>query len=74
MQIWRTKRKEKVMKRNKLIEISSDDTIIGSIVDDGDVVAVLKRTVSGDFYYKVKKDAILPAYSLLLGIKQGELK
>lgn len=57
------------MKRNKIIEISSDDIIIGSIVDDGDVVAVLKKTVRGDLYYDAKKDAILPAYSLLLGVK-----
>lgn len=57
------------MKRNKLIEISSDDTIIGSIVDNGDVVAVLKKTIKGELYYEVKKDAILPAYSHFLGIK-----
>lgn len=57
------------MKRNKIVGISSDDTIIGSIVDNGDVVAVLKKTVRGDLYYEAKKDAILPAYSLLLGIK-----
>lgn len=57
------------MKRNKLIKISSDDTIIGSIVDNGDVVAVLKKTIKGELYYEVKKDAILPAYSHFLGIK-----
>lgn len=57
------------MKRNKIVGISSDDTIIGSIVDNGDVVAVLKKTAKGDLYYEAKKDAILPAYSHLLGIK-----
>lgn len=57
------------MKRNKFIEISSDDIIIGSIVDDGYVVAVLKKTARGDLYYEAKKDAILPAYSHLLGRK-----
>lgn len=57
------------MKRNKIIEISSDDTIVGSIIDDGDVVAVLKRTARGDLYYEAKKDVILPVYSPLLGIK-----
>lgn len=57
------------MKGNKIIKISSDDIIIGSIVDNGDVVAVLKKTAKGDLYYEAKKDAILPAYSHLLGIK-----
>lgn len=57
------------MKRNKLIEISSDDIKVGGIIDNGEVVAVLKKTVRGDLYYEAKKDAILPAYSLLLGIK-----
>ena len=62
------------MKGNKIIKISADDIIIGSIIDNGDVVAVLKKTVSGDLYYEVKKDAILPAYSLLLGMKQENAK
>lgn len=57
------------MKRNKVVGISSDDTIIGSIVDNGDVVAVLKKTAKGDLYYEAKKDAILPVYSLFLGVK-----
>ena len=57
------------MKRNKLIEISADDIIVGSIIDNGDVVAVLKKTIKGELYYEVKKDAILSAYSHLLGIK-----
>ena len=57
------------MKRNKIVGISSDDTIIGSIVDNGDVVAVLKKTIKGELYYEVRKDVILPSYSLLLGIK-----
>lgn len=62
------------MKRSKLIEISSDDITIGSIVDNGDIIAVLKKTERGDLYYEAKRDAILPAYSLLLGIKQGGAK
>lgn len=37
--------------------------------ENGDVVAVLKKTAKGDLYYEAKKDAILPAYSHLLGIK-----
>ena len=69
MQIWRVKRRKEAMKGNKIIEISADDIIIGSIIDNGDVVAVLKKTVRGDLYYEAKKDAILPAYSHLLGIK-----
>lgn len=57
------------MRRNKIVGISSDDIIIGSIIDNGDVVAVLKKTIKGELYYEVRKDAILPAYSHLLGIK-----
>ena len=51
------------MKGNKIIEISADDIIIGSILTDEDTVAVLKRTSDGDLYYEAKKDAVLP-YSL----------
>ena len=68
------KEKKKAMKRDKIIEISADDVIVGSIIDNGDVTAVLKKTARGDLYYEAKKDAILPAYSFLLGIKQGEPK
>lgn len=57
------------MKGNKIVEISADDIIIGSIIDNGDVIAILKKTIKGELYYEVRKDAILPSYSLLLGIK-----
>ncbi len=54
MQIWRVKRRKEAMKGNKIIEISADDIIIG-IIDNGDVVAVLKKTIRGDLYYEGQK-------------------
>lgn len=50
------------MRRNKLIELSEDDVITGSIVEDGEVTALLKRSETGQFYYKAKKDSILPVF------------